>query len=411
MARLARTIKDRVEQSGESLWVRGEVTGIKLARSGHLYFSLRDQISSVSCTIWKSVAGRLAQPLTEGMEVIVLGAPDVWEERTSLNFIIRQVIPAAVIGAQAQVVERARRALAADGLLDPARKRPLPEFPRRIAVVTSVAGAVLHDIIAVARNRWPGIEFLVVNSAVQGAAAPVELLAAMSLVKLIPDLDCCIIGRGGGGKEDLAAFNDEGLCRAVAACPVPVISAVGHEVDVTLVDLVADLRAATPSQAAEFALPDRRDVVARLEKLQRRLDQNIIALLSRRSERWQRTGERMANALLGRLRVAERTLERLRGNLAPALDRRVSEPRQQLERYGAVLLPLIRRRLEQNQARLQRGAVQLDALSPLAVLARGYAVAVDPTGRILRRSTEFLPGSRFTLTMTDGRIAARVEEQ
>ena len=198
VSRLASSIKRRVEEGFEPVWVRGEVVGVKRYPSGHVYFGLRDATAKVDCTMWKFAAQRLTQPLEEGAEVFLLGTASVWEERTALRFNVTQLVPAAAVGAQAQAVERIRQALAADGLLDPARKRPLPAYPRRIAVVTSLAGAVIRDIITVASRRWPGIELLVVNSAVQGAAAPADLVAALATVALIPDIDCCIVGRGGG---------------------------------------------------------------------------------------------------------------------------------------------------------------------------------------------------------------------
>ncbi|MBK7595759.1 MAG: exodeoxyribonuclease VII large subunit [Gemmatimonadetes bacterium] len=267
VSRLARVIKRQVEEGMEPVWVRGELVGVKRYPSGHWYFGLRDEAAKVDCTLWKGVASRLTGPLEEGQEVFALGTANVWEERTALRFNVTRIVTAAGLGAAAQQVERTKQALLKDGLLDPARKRPLPRFPLRIAVITSIAGAAVHDIITVATRRWPGVELFVVNSAVQGDAAPAELVAALETVGRLDAIDCCIIGRGGGAREDLAAFNDEAVCRAIAACPVPVISAVGHEVDVTLADLVADLRAATPSQAAEFALPDRREVQARLNGL------------------------------------------------------------------------------------------------------------------------------------------------
>ena len=208
-----------------AIWVRGEIVGVKRYPSGHWYFSLRDSACKVNCTMWKGAAGRLSAPLSDGSEVFAFGTASVWEERTQLRFNVTQILPAAAVGAQAQAIERIKQALLADGLLDPARKRPLPAYASRIAVITSLAGAAVRDIITVAQRRWPAVELLVINSAVQGERAPAELVRALRIVARLDAIDCCIIGRGGGGKEDLAAFNDESVCRAVAACPVPVISA------------------------------------------------------------------------------------------------------------------------------------------------------------------------------------------
>jgi len=388
VSRLARVIKRRVEEDPTPIWVRGELTGVKHYPSGHWYFGLRDDTAKVDCTLWRSAATQLRGPLVEGAEVFALGCASVWEERTALRFNVSQVIPAAAVGAQAQAIERIKQALLADGLLDPARKRPLPAFASRIAIITSVAGAAVHDVITVARRRWPAVELFVINSAVQGDGAAGELRRALRIACRIDRIDCYIIGRGGGGKDDLAAFNDEALCRAIAACPVPVISAVGHQVDVTLADLVADVRAATPSQAAEFALPDRRDVAARVAVLGAALSRALQSLASTRRARMERTRDRMAAALIDQLRRSERRLLTAQARLAPALGRVV----------------------ESRRNRLGRLAAQLHALSPVAVLGRGYALARAPDGRLLRRVADLPAGTGFTLAVSDGAVAARVEE-
>ena len=388
VSRLARAIKRRVEDDSTPIWVRGEVTGVKRYPSGHWYFSLRDATAKVECTLWRSAAANLRAPPTDGSEVFAFGSASVWEERTALRFNVSQLLPAAAVGAQAQSIERLKQALLADGLLDPGRKRRLPEFASRIAVITSIAGAAVHDIITVARRRWPSVELLVINSAVQGDGAAVELVRAFVIVRRLDHIDCCIVGRGGGGKEDLAAFNDEAVCRAIAACPVPVISAVGHEVDVTLADLVADVRAATPSQAAEFALPDRQDVALRLTSAGTAVSRALARLLATRAARMERTRDRMGAALIQRLRTSERRLLTAQARLAPALTR-VTELR---------------------RSRLSRVAAQLHALSPVAVLGRGYALARGANGTILRRVADLTPGAPFTLTVADGAVAARVED-
>lgn len=411
VSRLARAIKRRVEEDFPAVWVRGEVVGIKRYPSGHLYFSLRDPLAKVDCTMWRSAADKLKVPLEDGAEVFALGTASVWEERTALRFNVVQVLPAAGIGAQAQALERTKQALLAGGLLDPARKRPLPSFAARIAVVTSLAGAAVQDIITVARRRWPAVELLVINSAVQGEGAPAELIRAMKMVGQLEDIDCCIVGRGGGSKEDLAAFNDEGVCRAIAACPVPVICAVGHEVDITLADLVADVRAATPSQAAEFALPDRVEVQRRVARDQAALVGAMIRTLAITRDRLDRTRDRMAGEVLERRRRFERRLLTARAGLVPALTRVVAKPREQLTRLHARLEPAMARLIMARRADLSRFSAQLDALSPVAVLGRGYAMARDARGRVLRRVGDIDPGTRFTLTLVDGDLPARAEER
>lgn len=410
VSRLARTLKARVEEGFAPVWVRGELVSVKRYPSGHWYFSIRDELAKVDCTMWKGAATRLTSPLEEGLEVFALGTPNVWEERTALRFNVTQVLPTAAIGAAAQQVERVRQKLLAEGLLDPARKRPMPPFPARIVVITSVAGAAVRDVITVARRRWPGIELLVINAAVQGEQAPAELVAAFGVISRLDAVDLCIVGRGGGSKEDLAAFNDEAVCRAIAACPVPVISAVGHEVDVTLADLVADLRAATPSQAAEFALPDRADVLHRLDGLGASVIGAMASLVALRLERLERTRDRMGNALLRHLRASERRLHSVEAALPTALEKHARRPRERLATVAARLEPAMARRIAGLHATLDRQGAALDALSPLAVLARGYAMPRDHQGRVLRHVADFTPGSRFTLRVSDGQVTARTEE-
>jgi exodeoxyribonuclease VII large subunit len=410
VTRLSRTLKSRVEEGFAPVWVRGELVSVKRYPSGHWYFSLRDELAKVDCTMWKSAAIRLTAPLEEGTEVFALGVPSVWEERTSLRFNVTQVLATAAIGTAAQLVERTRQQLLAEGLLDPARKRPMPPYPARIVVITSVAGAAVRDVITVAKRRWPAIELLVINAAVQGEQAPAEIVRAFDMVHRLERIDLCIVGRGGGSKEDLAAFNTEAVCRAIAACPVPVISAVGHEVDVTLADLVADLRAATPSQAAEFALPDRVEVLHRLDTLGAGIGGEMAAILRMRLERLERTRDRMGNALLRHLRSTERRVHLVEAALPAALERHARRPRERLAAVAARIEPAIARRLATARATVERHGAALDALSPLAVLARGYAMPRSEDGRVLRKVADFVPGSLFTLRVSDGQVTARTEE-
>jgi exodeoxyribonuclease VII large subunit len=268
---------------------------------------------------------------------------------------------AAGDGLWRKALDLALARLEADGLLAIERKRPLPRFPRRVAVVTSPSGAALHDIVAVARRRWAAVEIILVPAKVQGDGAADELCAAIELAgRYGPDV--VIVGRGGGGREDLWAFNDERVARAVANCPVPTVSAVGHEVDVTLCDLVADLRAATPSAAAEAVVPVQGDVAAGVRRLADRLRQAIeLRILDASDER-----RRLADALLRR---ADRVVER-------------------------------------RQAAVRELAARLHALSPLATLGRGYAVALDDAGRTLGSAAAFAPGRDFALLLRDGRVRA-----
>lgn len=365
VSQLTAAAKRIVEGGFVPMWVRGEVTGFKVWTSGHWYFNLRDATSQVRCCMWKRDAVRAGKPPAEGTEVFVQGRPAIYEAKGEFQLNVTRLIPTAAIGQAQQELERVKALLHKEGLFDPARKRRLPAFASAVAVVTSVAGAALRDIITVTRRRWPSTRLLVIDTRVQGDGAVDELVRALHLVNHLPDVDLCIVGRGGGGREDLAAFNAEAVCRALAAVRVPTISAVGHETDISLTDLVADVRAPTPSAAAELALADQRDVRRALDDL----------------------AARLAGGLVGRTRLG---LERL-------------------ERAGDRLQSAIAAVLERRGHDLARLAAQLEALSPLRVLERGYALPTAPDGRILKRRAEFIPGAPFSLRVADGSVPARVE--
>lgn len=362
---LTTAAKDLIEGAFPPLWVRGEVSNFTNHRNGHWYFTLRDAEAQVKCVVWSSAARRLPAAPDDGMQVLALGQMTVWPVRGDLQFSVR-LIEAEGDGLWRKALEQTRLRLERDGLLEASRKRPLPAFPKRIAVITSPDGAAIHDIITVARARDAAVEIVVVPAAVQGEPAPQSLVDAIQRVSEWNDADLVIIGRGGGSREDLWAFNDERVARALAACPMPTISAVGHETDVSITDLVADVRAATPSAAAELAVPSRRETAARIDALARRL-----GTAARRRE------ERAAFAvrqLRERLRLSAKRL---------------------VERRGAELTGL---------------AGRLDALSPLATLARGYAVARGSSGATLSRRAQLTPGAAFELWLQDGIVDATAHD-
>lgn len=356
-----------IQRTARSVWVRAEISEYRAYSSGHHYFTLRDARSQMRCVMWKNDARRLTLRPDAGMEVFVLGRASYWEEKGEFRFTVTAMLPSADLGAAQRELERVRALLKADGLLAPERKRPLPRYPETIAVVTSTDGAALRDIITVTRRRWPCARLLVVGAKVQGDGAPATLSRALKLVNRLPDVDLCIIGRGGGARDDLAGFNSEQVCRALAEVRVPTISAVGHETDVSLSDLVADVRAATPSAAAEAAVPDCREVMRGLRDLAVRLSHGLRRRTSLAEERLARCGDRSRMAL------------------------------EQL--------------LERRHHQLERLAAQLDALSPLRVLERGYAVAQDDEGRVLRVVEDFSAGLAFRLRLADGQVRARVEQE
>lgn len=353
--------KQLVESGFTRVWVKGEITGFKSYRSGHWYFSLRDKSAQVRCVMWQKDNQRMGEPPAEGTQIFVEALPTVWEEKGEFRLTVKQLLATAAGGAWQLQLEKAKAALLKDGLLDPARKRPLPQYPARIALVTSPDGAALQDIMSVIGRRWPAATLLVVPTRVQGEGAEGELVRALARVNRL-DVDLVIVGRGGGSREDLWTFNAEQVARAVAAVRVPTISAVGHETDISLTDLVADVRAPTPSAAAEAAVPDREVVLQRVGTLARRLARSL-------GHRVELGGERLA-------------------------------------RSGDALQAAIENRLGAARSRLAGAARALDALSPLKVLERGFAVPRDDQGKVLRTVAAFAKGRGFTLTVSDGDVRA-----
>ncbi len=360
--RLARQL---LEKRIAALWVGGEVTGWKRAGSGHCYFTLRDADAQLRCAMFRTAAARLPTDPEEGMQVRAFGRVTIYEKRGDFQLIVEVLEGEGGDGLWRLAFERLRTKLDVEGLLAPERKRPLPRYPRRVGVVTSPSGAALQDILHVVERRAPWTTVVLSATRVQGDGAAAEVAAAIRRVARDGRVDVVIVGRGGGSVEDLWAFNEETVARAIAECPVPVVSAVGHEVDVTIADLVADHRAPTPSAAAEHTVPDGEAV------------RRAVGL----------GGERMAAALRARVRDRFRELAVLRDDLGLAM--------------GAA----IRARRE----RLARSAGRLEALSPLAALGRGYAVAQDADGRVLRRVDDFEPGSRLRLRVVDGRVHCTVD--
>lgn len=360
---LTTTVKDVLEGAFLPLWVRGEVTDFKAHRNGHWYFCLRDKDAQVRCVVWARDQRRIPAPPDDGMELAVLGQVTVWSGRGDLQLVVK-AMEAQGDGLWRKALDAAVARLTGEGLLAAERKRPIPRHPRRVAVVTSPDGAALHDIVAVARRRAPHVEIVIIPTRVQGDGAADEICAALGRLARWGDADVAIVGRGGGGREDLWAFNDEGVARAVAAMPMPVISAVGHEIDVTLCDLVADLRAPTPSAAAEAAVPDIEAVRVELSRWHRRLERSLVQRASVARERRDRVARLVASS-------ATRFVDRCRG-------------------------------------RLENASAQLHALSPLATLSRGYALPRGPDGTTLSSVQQYSVDSPFSLTLKDGSVDARV---
>lgn len=375
------------------LWVQGEISGAKLYSSGHLYFSLKDTDSVISAVMFRNALMRMDFEPENGMKVLVHGRVSAYPPRGQYQFIADRMIPDGA-GALAVAFEQLKAKLNAEGLFDSARKKPLPTHPRRIGVVTSPSGAAVHDIIRVAKKRCPSTEILIFPSLVQGAEAPVYLRGGIQYFNAVKDdpeqgVELIIIGRGGGSAEDLWGFNDERLARTIAASEIPVVSAVGHEVDFTICDLVADLRAATPSAAAELSLPDKEDLSRQVAALATRLTGAETARLRRyRTRIDQLSSAKVLTSPEGVYRLRRETVTGFTKRLDLSVSRHLGQKRQSMERAVA----------------------QLGALDPLGVLGRGYALVQTGEGRVIPSAAELSVGDTVTLRFADGHARVEVHE-
>jgi exodeoxyribonuclease VII large subunit len=367
--------------------VTGEISNFKLHSSGHCYFTLKDEAAQIRCCLWRTSAANLNFRPSDGDRVVATGRVEFYGARGEISFIV-ETLRFAGQGALHEALERIRQELAAEGLFDPARKRPLPQMPRKVGLITSPTGAVAHDVLSVLRRRWPFASILFIAAKVQGVDAAADLMRALSWASAIDDLDVLIIGRGGGSAEDLWAFNDEELARAAAEFPVPLVSAVGHETDFTILDFVADMRAPTPSAAAELVAPDIRDVAALVQSMRGRLVQAVSGDFENARQR------------LDSLR-SRRVLTHPQDRIAP-LRRQIEDARHRA-RIGVAGRVKIERQL------LAARRAQLHALDPRRVLERGYALVERENGRLLCSAKEAEKGESLKIVLSDGAVQAKVE--
>ena len=381
-----RAVRSLLEDTIESLWISGEVTNWTRARSGHCYFTLKDEQAQLRCVMFKTEAVTLPADPEEGTTVRAFGGLTLYEARGEYQMVVRRLEAEDAEGLWRQAFDRLRSKLEAEGLLAPERKRPLPRFPEAVGVVTSLAGAALADILTVVRRRAPWTRVIVRGARVQGEGSGDEVAEAIRALGGSGLVDVLIVGRGGGSLEDLWAFNEEAVARAIVACPVPVISAVGHEVDVTISDLVADVRAPTPSAGAEAAVEDGEGLADALSITRTRMSGALRAIAFHRRE--------ALGVRLSQLRRAGADLVRPR--------------REAVSRAGDRMDSAIRGLWTLKRARLTEVAGKMDVLSPLATLGRGYALPQDVNGRILRTVEAFEVGDRFSLRVSDGSVPCEV---
>ncbi len=386
VSELNRELRSCLEGNFHRLWVTGEVANFRRYRSGHCYFTLKDRRAQLKCVMFRRDARRLPTDPEEGMTLRIFGDVTLYEARGNCQFVARRLEADRAEGMWKLAFDRLRARLDAEGLTDSARKRAIPEFPRTVGVVTSPSGAALRDIVAVTRRRAPWLRLLVRGTSVQGPGSGDEIAAAISALA-DRNVDVMVVARGGGSIEDLWGFNVEAVARAVAQCPVPVVSGVGHETDITICDLVADLRAATPSAAAEAVAPDGESLFQRLALLRQRL----------------------GRALAQQARLRRWRLERGRDDLLAGVRGRVAGYRSRLEPGRLAMSEAVRRRVAGRRARLEKAAAGLEARSPVSTLARGYAVPLDDRGALLRRAEDFRPARRFRLRIVDGIVPCQVE--
>jgi exodeoxyribonuclease VII large subunit len=380
--------RELLEGTFAQVWIEGEISNFARPASGHLYFTLKDENAQVRCAMFRMKASALRFAPRNGLKVLVRGRLTLYEARGEFQLVLEHMEEAGE-GALRRAFEELKARLAAEGLFEPARKRPLPRFARHLGLVTSARGAAVRDVLTVLSRRWPLLWVDVLPVAVQGAAAAGEIRAMLERAAASGRYDVILLTRGGGSLEDLWSFNDEALARAIAASAVPVVSAVGHEIDFSLSDFAADLRAATPSAAAELLVPDRAELSAQLRQLRGRLDAAMQRRLGTLAQRSDRAGLR---------------LEGLRPQL------RLERARHRLAVLGQRLGAGMQRRLELRGQRVELLARTLASVSPLATLARGYAVLREhDSGRVLRRAADARPGQQLDAQLGEGRLSLRVE--
>ncbi len=416
------------------IWVAGEISGVKMASSGHCYFTLKERDSQISCACFRSTYRYLKFKPIDGIAVLARGRIDVFEARGSYQLLVEMLEPQGY-GALQLAFEQLKKKLAAEGLFEPARKRALPKFPRRIGMVTSPRGAVISDMLQILSRRFPGLHVRIFPAQVQGEGSAGEVCRGIQYFSRSDWAELVIVARGGGSLEDLWTFNEEAVARAIVACSVPVVSAIGHETDVTIADFVADLRAPTPSAAAELIICTRQELLDGVAGCERKLTQSLRYRLAIMMRRVEQQGMERARSLLNRhigrqlQRIDDqefRLRERLRTVIGNGHRRRRQaeqrlryfDPRPRLQRDRNRLTGAhtgaahaIRLQLQQRHRRLELLAGKLSQLSPLRILERGYAIVTDEQGTIVKSADAVRDGTEIRVTLAAGKLAAKVTQR
>jgi exodeoxyribonuclease VII large subunit len=415
VSRLNREVRLLLERGLAVIWLEAELSNFTQPASGHWYFTLKDKEAQIRGAMFRQRNMNLGFTPRSGQLVLVHGRVSLYEPRGDYQMIVEHMEEAGV-GALKREFERLKARLAAEGLFAPELKRPLPGFPRRIGVITSPSGAAIRDVLHVLKRRYPPALVLIYPTPVQGAAAVPALIQALELASARAECDVLILARGGGSLEDLWAFNDEGVARAIRACAIPVVSAVGHEIDFTIADFVADVRAPTPSGAAELVVPDRQELLGTLRRMGERLIQSGRRELRTAGQRLAHLRHRLQRMHPGvRLSHSAQRLDELEQRMRKALHARVQQQNIRLSHAHARSAQLhmrlqhaLQRRVEASVHRLTLAQQKLDAVSPLATLARGFAVVLRADGRVVTDAGTVAVGDEIRALVRHGAIRARV---
>jgi exodeoxyribonuclease VII large subunit len=431
---LSDAIRGALDRGFANIWISGEISGTKLVPSGHCYFTLKDTDAQIKCVCWKLSYWRLKFKPKDGVEVLVRGRVDIYEQRSEYQFVVEAIEPQGH-GALQLAFEQLKKKLLADGLFDSARKRPLPRFPFRIGIVSSPKGAVIRDFIEILSRRFPGLHIRLFPARVQGPGSVEDIVRGLEYFGRSGWAGITVIARGGGSLEDLWTFNEEAVVRAIAASPIPVVSAIGHETDVTIADFVADLRAPTPSAAAEMIVCTRQEMLDRiaasrngasraihfrLATLARRLHEQAIdraqALLhrglARRIQRVDDASERLRVAIRRQLAARERTRRTLEEQLRYFdLRPRLRRDRERLNDLSVRSASIMRRQMTQRRQRFEMLSTKLTQLNPRLVLSRGYAIVLNEQSRIVREAADAPVGSDVKVILAKDALTARVTGQ